>query len=327
MLSKLVRNSHYSKSTKTIIDLTLTQVNNWFINARRRIWKPMIDEHQVHTVNTTTATYSSQPSASQGHIGTESVTSKDANGPDSFEVEEINTIQQAPQHMIRVGKRVKITNKTLEQVSIASSRNINPILSDKKKDNNDSSEAPSEVVEKNKTQKKRATKRKSAEEPSSPKKRGRKRKKVETADEEPDPDKLSPLPIEFEKSSLIASKTKIREMLKAECNLREENNHLNKEILKLQSKYEKEFKNLSEKNMRLVNRLTILEKTHKHLKDQMMELQEKMHESEIPFVEEQVPESESDEDDDDESLAPRRKFEVDSRDTLSCVQDMGTISQ
>lgn len=27
-------------------DLTLTQVNNWFINARRRIWKPLVEEKQ-----------------------------------------------------------------------------------------------------------------------------------------------------------------------------------------------------------------------------------------------------------------------------------------
>jgi hypothetical protein len=237
----------------------------------------MIDENQQGQQIVTTSVSSA---ASAGSAATDAspltIDIADVTQPDLQQ-----TSPQATQHMIRVGKRVKITNKTLEQAGATASASIpvTPISRKSKKAKADTS--PSDKQETKKPRKKRTPKKPvetpdGDEEITTPKKRGRKRKKPAEQQEGVSEDTLPSLPQEFEKTSLMHSKANIRKMLMEECSLREENSILFEEVRKMLNKFEKAYHEQRENNDRLLKRVRDLEIASKNLSNHKEELKDQL---------------------------------------------------
>jgi hypothetical protein len=173
------------------------------------------------------------------------------------------------QQMIHVGKRVKINSKTLEQA--ATSPSVTTTTTPRKNAKKKSDTSPDE---KKKTRKRRSKKSVDLSNDEPPKKRGRKKKNAE-------PDLLSesalaPVPAEFQKESLMRSRSNIRKMLQAEATLREENTKLFDQVKSQLVKYENMYQEQRKKNEVLLKRMKDLEATANNLKNHKSELVEEL---------------------------------------------------
>ncbi|KAL0489654.1 hypothetical protein AKO1_010539 [Acrasis kona] len=242
-------------------NLSLTQVNNWFINARRRIWKPLVDEKTGGQENTSQNVNSNNTNNNNNNNNTNQTIEQQGSTSNNTTSQQ----GQTQQTVYRVGKRVKITDKTLEQVTQGptfTNSEQTPSRKRKKADEDGDENAKKKKKEKSRT-----------DDPDHvPKRRGRKRKKPLVSGEEALP-ALSP---EYEKASLMTNKMNIIKLLAEECQLRLENNYLIEQVKMMQVKCQTDYLEMATKSELLLKKVSNLEKAKDRLNEFNLELKQRL---------------------------------------------------